>query len=189
VKRVFATACLALVLASCGGSGSTADVVCKQQFWNGVVGLCLPAGWTVLEHEKLTERGVPEQVIVAFQSEKAVSGQTPTITVTSERLASPLDSSSYSKASIRSVSTLPGYKLLDSRSLQVEGQTVELHVFTAQPIADEPERRFFQLSAVAAGIGYTFTALTPVSISDQLEKEILLIMNSVRFSEPTASSK
>ena len=190
MKRALTFLTLAVLLASCGGGSSTkAAVVCKEQFWNGVVALCLPAGWTVLERERLDERGVPEQVLVAFQSETPVSGQNPTLTVTSEKLPAPLDSAAYSKASIRSVTTLPGYKMLDSRAIQVEGQAVELHVFTAQPVAGEPERRFYQLSAVAASIGYTFTALTPVSISDQLEQEILLIMNSVRFSEPTTATK
>ena len=108
---------------------------------------------------------------------------------TSEKLTTPLDSPAYSLASIRSVTTLPGYKLLDSRTVSVEGQNVELHIFTAQPVSQEPERRFFQLSAVAAGIGYTVTALTPVSISETLQKQILLIMNSVGFSEPAASGK
>lgn len=187
VKRFLASLSLVTLLTACGGSSGTAEVVCKEQFWNGVIGLCLPAGWTVLERETLEERGVTDQVPVAFQSEQTVSGQTPTITVTSEKLPGPLDSSAYSKASIRSVATLPGYTLLDSRAMQVEGQNVELHVFTAQPVSGEPERRFYQLSAVAANIGYTFTALTPVSISQQLEKEILLIMSSVRFSQPVAS--
>ncbi len=186
MRRFLVTLFLVSFLASCGGGSPSKEVVCKEQFWNGIVALCLPAGWTVLEREKLEERGVPEQVLVAFQSEQAVSGQTPTLTVTSEQLPVALDSPAYSRASIRSVASLPGYKLLDSRTMEVEGQTVELHVFTAQPVDGEPERRFFQLSAVAANIGYTFTALTPVSISDQLQKEITLIMNSVRFSEPTA---
>lgn len=189
MKRVLSIVFCTFLLASCGGGSSkTTDIVCKQQFWNGVIGVCLPDGWTVLEREKLSERGVPDQVLVAFQSEKSVSGQTPTITVTSEKLGSPLESPAYSKASIRSVTTLPGYKLIDSRSLQVEGQAVDLHVFTAQPVTGEPERRFFQLSAVAANIGYTVTVLTPVSISETLEKEITLIMNSVRFSEPVDTS-
>ncbi len=190
MKRLLAILSLTVLLAGCGGSSSkTTEVVCKQQFWNGVIGVCLPAGWTVLSQEKLADRGVPDQVLVGFQSEKSVSGQTPTITVTSEKLGSPLDSSAYSKASIRSVTTLPGYTLIDSRAIIVEGQNVELHVFSAQPVAGEPERRFFQLSAVAAAVGYTVTALTPVSISDTLQKEIMLIMNSVRFSEPAPSSK
>ncbi|MBI2635743.1 hypothetical protein HYW84_00245 [Candidatus Peregrinibacteria bacterium] len=188
MKRLPAILLLAALVSGCGGGSTTLDVVCKEQFWNGVVALCLPAKWIVLEREKLEERGVPEQVIVAFQSEQAVSGQAPTLTVTSETLPAALDSAGYSKASIRSVASLPGYKLIDSRETEIEGQKVELHVFTAQPVAGEPERRFFQLSAVAANIGYTFTALTPVSISDQLQKEILLIMNSVRFSEPAAET-
>ena len=185
MKRFLSSLCLLAVLSACGGGSSSATVACKEQFWNGVVALCLPAGWTVLDREKLEERGVPQQVLVAFQSEQAVSGQTPTLTVTSEELPVALDSSAYSKASIRSVASLPGYTLIDSRTMQVEGQTVELHIFTAQPVEGEPERRFFQLSAVARNIGYTFTALTPVSIADQLQKEIMLIMNSVRFSEQT----
>ena len=189
MKRLLAILSVTAVLSACGGSSSKSpDVTCKEQFWNGVIGVCLPAGWSVLEREKLADRGVPDQVLVAFQAEKSVSGQSPTITVTSEKLGSPLDSTSYSKASIRSVATLPGYKLIDSRSIQVEGQNVELHVFSAQPVAGEPERRFFQLSAVAANIGYTVTALTPVSINDTPQKEVLLIMSSVRFSEPTTSS-
>lgn len=190
MKRLIATLSVTLLLAACGGSSSSStEISCKEQFWNGVIGLCLPAGWTVLEQETLADRGVPEQVMVAFQAEKTVSGQTPTITVTSEKLNTPLDSAAYSKASIRSVTTLPGYKLIDSRAMTVEAQNVDLHIFSAQPISGEPERRFFQLSAVGANIGYTVTALTPVSISDTLQKEIMLIMNSVRFSEPTASSK
>lgn len=186
MKRFLATLSLVTFLTACGGTKTTA-IVCKEQYWNGVIGVCLPAGWTVIEHEKLADRGVPDQVMVAFQSDKTVSGQSPTITVTSEKLSSPLDSPAYSKASIRSVTTLPGYKLIDSKSMEVEGQKVDLHVFSAQPVAGEPERRFFQLSAVAANIGYTVTALTPVSISDTLQQEINLIMNSVRFSEPTAA--
>ena len=180
---------LALLLAACGGSSASTGVVCKEQFWNGIIGLCLPAGWSPIEHEKLVDRGVPDQVLVAFQTDKSVSGQTPTITVTSEKLSAPLDSPAYSKASIRSVATLPGYKLIDSRATDIEGQKVDLHVFTAQPVVGDPERRFFQLSAVSGNVGYTVTALTPVSITDTLEKEILLIMGSVRFSEPASSSK
>ncbi len=189
IKRLLASGCLLLLLAGCGGGDTkTAGVTCKEQFWNGVLGVCLPAGWVVLEREKLDERGVPDQVVVAFQSEKMVSGQTPTLTVTSEKLSTPLDSAAYSKASIRSVTTLPGYKLIDSRAMKVENQDVDLHVFTAQPVAGDPERRFYQLSAVAANIGYTYTALTPVSISTTLEQELLLMFKSVRFSEPTAVS-
>lgn len=179
---------LSLALVSCSGSGKTTGVQCVQQFWNGTVGVCLPKGWGVVERESLQARGVPDQVMVAFQSEKTVSGQTPTITVTHEKLPSPLSSPDYSKASIRSVAALPGYKLLDGRSTDVEGQTVQLHIFTAQPVAGEPERRFFQVSAVAASIGYTVTALTPVAISDTLEKEVLLILGSLRFTEPVEES-
>ena len=186
MKRFLAIISTAALLTACGGASSSA-IACSEQFWNGVIALCLPAGWTVLEREILDDRGVPDQVIVAFQAEKSVSGQSPTITVTSEKIGLPLDTTAYSKASVRAVTTLPGYKLIDSRSMTVESQKTELHVFSAQPVAGEPERRFFQLSAVAANVGYTVTALTPVSISDTLQKEIMLIMNSVAFSQPAAT--
>ena len=186
MKHPLALLCLLTLLSACGGGSTSTDVTCGMQYWSGKIALCYPDGWKLLEREKLEERGVPQQVLAAFQSQQTVSGQTPTLTVTSEQLPVALDSSAYSKASIRSVASLPGYTLIDNRTMQVEGQTVELHIFTARPVEGEPERRFFQLSAVTANIGYTFTALTPVSISERLQKEILLILNSVRFSEPTA---
>lgn len=178
-----------ILLTSCSGSKKTASVSCVSQYWDGVFGICLPKGWGLLDREVLQERGVPDQVRAAFQADKGVSGQTPTVTVTSERLNTALTSSEYSAASIRSVTGLPGYKLLDSKMIEVEDQKVEIHTFTAQPVAGEPERRFTQLSVVAANIGYTFTALTPVSISDTLGQEIDLIMKSARFTEPAADKE
>jgi hypothetical protein len=184
MRRFALTAATIVFLVGCGTSTTTA-VTCDQQYWNGVFGVCLPKGWGLLDRELLQSRGISDQVVAAFQAEKVVSGQNPTVTVTTERLKSPMTSGEYSKASIRSVTTLPGYTLLDSATASVEGQSVEIHTFTAQPVTGEPERRFTQVSAVAANIGYTFTALTPVSISDTLSQEVLLILKSVRFTEPT----
>jgi hypothetical protein len=147
--------------------------------------MCLTTGWTVVDRETLTQRGVPDEVIAAFQADKAAAGQFPTITVTKETLQQKTDSASYSKASIRSVSTLPAYKVVDQRDIKVDGQTVQLHIFTAQPLADEPERRFSQVSAVAGDTGYTFTALTPLSIDTTLEQQIQTMLQSVTFTNPT----
>lgn len=180
-------ATLSFLLVSCGG-GSEAASVCTQQYWDGTIGVCLPTGWTPVARETLNERGLPEEVIAAFQAEKAVSGQFPTVTVTQEKLTLDVDSSAYSKASIRAVSTLPGYKVIDTRSVTVDGASIEMHIFTAQPLAGEPERRFYQISSVSKGIGYTFTALTPPSIATGLEDEVTAIIKSASFKAPEAGA-
>ncbi len=187
-RRLAILLLLPLFLVSCGGGSSTADASCKDQYWDGTVGLCLPEGWNVVARETLAQRGVPEDVIAAFQSEKSVSGQFPTVTVTRERLPDDtVDSPAYSKASIRSVSTLQGYKLVDTRRVVMDGQNLDMHIFSAQPLSEEPERKFYQISAVAEGYGYTYTALTPLSISAALEKDVLAVMTSATLRDPSGA--
>ncbi len=191
MKRRLAIALVPLfLLVSCGGSGEkTATVTCKEQYWDGTVALCLPAGWTIVDRETLADRGVPDEVLAAFQTAKAVSGQFPTVTVTKETLTEALDSGTYSDASMKSVSTLPGYTHVDTKKVAVDGKDVDMHIFTAQPLNDEPARRFYQVSAVAGGNGYTVTGLAPVTIVSQLDKEIQLILSSFSLKAPeTAQS-
>ncbi|MDO8649058.1 MAG: hypothetical protein Q7R81_04730 [Candidatus Peregrinibacteria bacterium] len=173
-----------LLLAACGGS--SAEVACDQQYWDGTVGTCLPQGWSVIDRATLVERGLPQEVTVGFQAATAVSGQFPTVAVTTETLADPIDAAAYSEASIRSVTVLPKYTLVDTRPVTVEGQEVQIHIFTAQPVAEEPERRFHQVSTVHGNNGYTFTALTPVSVDSDLEEQVLLILEHMTFTEPVA---
>ncbi len=187
-RRLLLLAAIPLLLSACGGGGSS-KAVCTQQYWDGTIGVCLPDGWNVVARETLDERGLPAEVIAAFQAEKAVSGQFPTVTVTEEKLTQDADSAAYSKASIRAVSTLPGYKLIDSRSVTIDGNAVDMHVFSAQPLPEEPERRFYQVSVVGKNrTGYTFTALTPLSIGSGLENEVTTIVKSSTLKEPAAQS-
>ncbi len=182
MKRLLPAFALSLLLLSaCGGASSSSAVTCAQQFWNGTVGMCLPAGWKVVDRETLDAHGIPPEVIAAFQADKAVSGQFPTVLITQEPLKEQMDSAAYSKASMRAVAALPGYKLIDDRSAKLDGAPVDLHIFTAQPIADEPERRFYQISGVSKGNGYSFTGLGPLSISSSLESQLLLMLNSATF--------
>ena len=146
----------------------------------------MPKGWTVIDVETLRARGVPGDTIVAFQSSEAVSGQFPTVTVTHEALAQVATPATYSEASIRSVSVLPAYELIDSTKMSIDGETVDLHIFTAQPISDEPARRFYQVSTVANEIGYTVTSAVPVSVKDSVEKQIIAVLQSTTFEEKVA---
>ncbi|MBI1813332.1 hypothetical protein HY285_04325 [Candidatus Peregrinibacteria bacterium] len=185
MRRFLTLVGISFLLLSCSSrtsSGST--VTCAQQYWNGSIGVCLPDGWRVVDRQTLTARGAPEDTVVAFQAGSPVSGQFPTVTITSEMLQQQVQSSTYSEASIRSVAQLPGYKLLDSRNATVDGQALQLHIFTAQPVADEPARRFYQLSAVSQNTGYTVTGLTPLSVSSTLEQQVLLILQSLTFQAP-----
>ena len=170
-----------ILLAACGGS----DVVsCDRGYWDGEVGTCVPDGWQVMDRGQLDQQGMPSEVHVAFQSETPVSGQLVTVTVTTEALSNPLSPADYSEASIQSVKGLPGYEEIDRKPVTVDGQDLDIHVFTAQPTADQPASRFYQLSSVAEETGYTFTAATPVTVSDDVEAQILSMYESATFVEP-----
>lgn len=136
-----------------------------------------------MNQETLRQRGVPEDTVVAFQAEEPSSGQFPTVTVTKEQLTEQVEPSAYSEASVRSVTILPKYTLIDSTQTNIDGQSLSLHVFTAQPISDEPVRRFYQVSTVSDGVGYTVTATTPVAAEDALEKQVYFILGSTTFED------
>lgn len=178
MRYCFLAICTAFLVA-CSDSSSEND--CFKQYWNGEVGVCLPQAWRVIDQETMQQRGVPDDAIVAFQSDEPVSGQFLTVTVTREQLASVLEPALYSQANIRSVSALPGYELIDATSSEVDGETIDLHIFAAQPIADEPARRFYQISTIANNIGYTITATSPRSIDDSAERKVISIVQSVTF--------
>ncbi|MFA6509629.1 MAG: hypothetical protein WCV62_04120 [Candidatus Peribacteraceae bacterium] len=172
-----------LLLSACGGGGEQA--VCTQQFCNGRVGICLPDGWTVMERERLDQQGIPRDVLAAFQVEKPVSGQYPTVVITEEPLAQPMDTDTYSRASMRAVSALPGYELIDTRPVRIDERESGIHIYTAQPAADQPKTRFYQVSAVSSsGTGYTVTAFAPLSVSRSLEGEELAMVQSLTFVDP-----
>jgi len=177
------------ILASCGGGSAGGDAACKEDYWDGTYGTCLPSDWVVIDSETLRQRGVPEDTVVAFQSEIPISGQFPTVTVTQEVLARATSPQVYSDASIRSVTVLPGYKELDTLDMRVAGEKVRLHVFAAQPTADEPLRRFYQVSTVSDGVGYSITATTPASVEELLENQVLLILRESVFAETTVKEE
>lgn len=174
------TLALALFLVGCGGGGG--EVSCDPE-WNGTVGTCLPDGWKVVDPNVLKERGVPGEVLAAYQAESALSGYYPTVTVTREFLQDTITASEYSDTSIASVEVLPGYKLLDKRPVKIDGEKVAIHVFQAQPDTEEAVYRFYQLSTRVGSVGYTSTVAVPLSISEELEEQIVLILEQVTFKE------
>lgn len=173
---------LPLFLVACG---STSEVGCEQSYWDGVFGTCLPAGWSVVDRETLRQRGVPEETIAAFQTDEAVAGQFPTVTVTREQLSQPAAPSTYSDASVRAVEVLPGYERIDTRTTTIDGADVTLHIFSLQPVQEEPRRRFYQESTAVEDLGYSITATSPLTVDSTLEDEILLILENAAFTEPT----
>lgn len=184
-RTLFALILLPLLLAACGSSDG-GDAIACQTYWFERVGACLPGTWKLLDRTELTQRGVPDDVVIAFQSDTAVSGQFPTISVTAEPLSTVVTPEAYSEATIRSVSVLPGYKLIDQKQTSVDGVSLPVHVFYAQPVSGEPQRRFLQVSTVVGQNGYTMTALTPLTVSSALENEILSILGSITFKAPEA---
>lgn len=165
------------------------DTIACQTYWFEQVGACLPSTWKLLDRTELTERGVPDDVIIAFQSETSVSGQYPTISVTKEPLSTVATPEAYSEATTRSVAVLPGYKLIDQKQVTIDGESLPVHVFFAQPVSGEPQRRFLQVSTVSGQNGYTVTALTPLTVSSALENEIFTIMGSITFKPPETTTQ
>jgi len=174
---------LLLLLSGCGGV-SGGELTCTEQYWDGTIGTCVPEGWEIVTREKMTEQGLPSEVIAAFQRGDTISGQTPVFLVTRETLSEEMDAKAYSDASIRSVAVLPAYKQVDARNADIDGDDVQIHIFTAQPVSEEPARRYYQLSATKAKEGFTFTALAPVSVPASLDKEILFMLNEATLMEP-----
>ena len=173
-----------LILGACGGNTTTSDLSCTSAYWDGTVGTCLPDGWHVVDRADLDQRGIPGEVLVAFQSDAPISGQLATVIVTREPLTQPMDSEVYSEVSIESVRGLPGYELIDERTVTVDGATITLHIFKAQPRTDEPETRFYQVSIASGQSGYTYTAATPVSVEKDLENQVLLIVRNATLHGP-----
>jgi len=181
VQRIASLCILAVLLTSCS-SGSSTRVSCNR-YWDGTVGTCLPNRWEIVQPSVLQERGVPGEVVIAFQAEESVSGHFPTVTVTREFLTQELSGSEYSKQSIQSVETVLGYKLIDTQGVKIDGEKVDIHIFNAQPNPADASFRFYQLSTIAKRIGYTFTVAIPFSIPEGLEDQILTIMESVTLGE------
>ena len=175
---------LLLLLVACSSRGSGVVVQCDQQFWNGTFGTCLPQNWKVLSQEALRSAGVPGETVAAFQLISPKGGQFDTVTVTQEALTQPLSTTEYSKANIVAVSALPEYKLLDQQTVYVDGQESAMHVFSARPVADSPVRRYYQLSAVAGQVGYTFTGAFPLSVETSEADQMVLILKNVTFTNP-----
>lgn len=173
-----------LLLSACGSSSSSDGTAGCQTYWFEIVGACLPDSWKLLDRTELDQRGVPEDVIIAFQNAESVSGQYPTVSITREPLSTVVGASDYSEATIRSVAVLPGYKLIDKKKISIDSVSLPVHIFFAQPISGEPQRRFMQVSTVVNKDGYTITALTPLTVKAALETEILTIIGSVTFQAP-----
>ncbi len=183
--RILSLSALLLTLSACS---SSTVVECDQSYWDGEVGTCLPAGWQVLDRANLNDRGVPEEAVVAFQTEESIGGQYLTIVVTREVLSQDVTSPEYSIAGAASVTTLPGYARIDERSVTIDGAKHVLHIFTAQPSAEQPTARFYQLSMAKGRNGYTFTAATPVSIDTSAEERIVAILENATLTNPTVDA-
>lgn len=177
-----ATLCMAL-LVGCTGSSTTASVTCAQRYWNGFVGACLPEGWRILSEESLRTLELPEETIAAFQYETPHAGQVDTVTITREPLPAVTDTPSYSAANILAVSALPEYALIDQELVTIDGEETTLHVFSARLKANQPVRRYYQLSAASGRIGYTLTGSFPLSVDEQEASEVEFILKNATLRE------
>lgn len=189
MKRAMIAVCMTALLISCSSKkeGESA-VVCDQQFWNGTFATCLPKGWKVLSKETLQTLGVPEETIAAFQVQDPNAGQFDTVTVTREPLATDMNTTEYSNANVLAVSALPDYRLIDKTVVYIDAAESALHVFSARPSADNPIRRYYQVSAAKDRMGYTFTGSFPLSVDDQGADEVTFILKNVSLADPATKA-
>lgn len=173
-----------LLLTSCGSSGTTPSASCVSTYWDGTIGTCLPAGWNALSHDEVIARGMPADVVIAFQAADALSGQFPTITVTRERLQQAMAPAAYSAASVALVARRSDYAKIDTKEVTIDSQKVILHVFSAQPLTGEPKQRFYQLASTSGETGYVFTAALPLSAPESVVSQVTLILTNVTFTAP-----
>lgn len=181
VKKFIALVGISLALAACGSANKT---TCANQYWDGTVGTCLPAGWHVVDRAGLDQRGVPAEVVVAFQADNPTAGLFATVTVAREPLSRPMQSTEYSDASVLSVQSMPGYEKIDSQKVTLDDQTVALHTFSAQPRTDQPKTRFSQVAIASGPVGYTYTAATPLTVDDAVKAQVELILKSATLKNP-----
>ncbi len=175
---------LALLLSACGDNVTDGVTSCEHAYWNGEMGICVSPEWRVVDRSELDERGVSEEAIIAFQSERPYAGQFATVVVTREILSRTMTTPEYSAASILSVSGLPEYEEIDRRETAVDGEDIVVHVFSAKPRPDALSERFYQVSAVSQNMGFTVTAATPVSVDPELETQIIAMLGSLSFVPP-----
>lgn len=178
MNRFLSIIALTFLLVACGGSGTSSSVSCTNVYFDGAVGTCLPVGWHVVDRGQLDARGVPPEVLVAFQADAPVSGQFATVTVTREPLTKQMTAEEYSAASMQSVQAMPGYAKVNAEQITIDGRKVTMHTFTAQPRADQPKTRFTQVSIVSGSAGYSYTGATPVTVEDSVTTQVQLIVKN-----------
>jgi len=189
MRRILASLGILTLLAGCGGGGGSQKVTCSQQFWNKIFAACLPEGWKVLSKEALQSLGVPEETVAAFQSITPHAGQLDTVTVTAEPLSDFISTMDYSQANVLAVSSLPDYQLIDKETVTIDGDETSIHVFSARPSADQPIRRYYQLSAAKERTGYSFTGSFPLSIEEDEAAQVMFILKSISFRDPGATEE
>ena len=189
MRRFFLLLSLVFLSTACGVTGSgSASVSCAQRFWNGAVSACLPDHWRVLSDESMRAMNLTEETIAAFQYETPHAGQIDTVVVTREPLPAPTDTHTYSEANILAVSALPEYSLIDKEVVTVDGAETALHIFSARLSANQPVRRYYQLSVASDRTGYTFTGSFPLSVQDSEASEVEFILRNVSLKDPSAAS-
>ena len=168
---------LSILLAGCGGSGTTCDEIVQVNEFS----MCLLSDWAQVPEESLRLEGVPEETMAAFQMKVERGGQRDNIVITRERVKSGVAPLQYAETNMKIVEKTPEYMLTEKRELTVDGKDTILHIFSARPVPDLPARRFYQVSFVSGTTGYVVTGTLPYSVEETIEQGLLTMLSSVSF--------
>lgn len=180
VRHVVVGLLVILSLTACGGGGKDKKIACTSTDVPPLR-LCIAEGWERMGTDQMASLKIPEETLAAFRSSSREDGQRFTLVATREEVSDVPHQIAYGEANRKSVQALPGYEHLEDREVTVAGSPAVLHTFVARPIADQPKRRFYQVSLLQESIGYTVTASSPLSIEKATEDSLFQMVQSPSF--------
>lgn len=168
-----------LVLAACGGKGQNIAAVCEgTKSPIGNFSLCLPEGIA----QVTKPFGEQSNTLVLIQNE-----EDQTLLMRIHVKKDPLQNSITSnlefaqQAADFSRRNAPKYAAVSTDPLIVDRKEILLHIFDAQPEAENAPVRYYQFVTTHESIAYGFTAIMADNVDETIVPVLIEIFTSVEF--------
>lgn len=158
---------------------------CDHPFWTGAVGLCLPDGWEEVAPADVTDK---TDAVLAFQSPAFDRTRRAALIIEQAGLLDLSSSAIYSSQKIDEAMSWAFYTLVSKTDVDLDGQTVSLHVFTAQEPKAFGIKTYYQLSGLRGRTGFTATVAVDDDIAASWDALLRDAVSSLTFTEQETSS-